>query len=334
MKKKSYILAVISLAIILCTAGCGKKSDPRPKGIALPSSISDLSGEVKDGVLFLSFTIPSKNEDRSDIADLFGFKLFRSCSTCPGAMEPIKDIRLDEDKGFTLYQDRLYLYDDELTDGLQYSYKVYPFTRAGTRGNASNAFTIVWEKPPEPPKNVIIKEDDGMVELRWQYEPGFSYNLYRYDDGIYPLFPVNAKPLTSGYYLDTGLENGTKYHYELRKESSKGGIHREGRGLKFEATPKDIVAPLPPVAVNAERTAEGVRITWEEDVLDDIRGYNVFRITDGVKEQLNTGPVPEGTFLDRTPPGTRYTSYSVTAIDMAGNESDLSREIVIILRND
>ena len=169
--QKKYIL-IFSCILVLLFSACGKKGDPRPTRLPLAGGISDLSGEVKDGVLFLSFTIPQKNLDGSEAKDLGGFRVFKSCGTCTGAFESFRNISFEEEKGYTIYRGRLYIYDDDLMNGYEYGYKVYPYTMKGTRGDPSNTFVIKWETPPEPPKSVNAAPNDGRVEVRWVKEEG------------------------------------------------------------------------------------------------------------------------------------------------------------------
>lgn len=313
---------------------CGKKGNPSPLGLAVPGTIADLAGEVKDGVLFLSFTIPSKNQDGSDMTDLDGFKVMRSCSSCANIFEDFKDIRLDEEKGYTIYRNRLYIFDDQLLPGFEYGYRVYPYTKNGSRGSVSNTYVVKWDSPPVSPRDVNVKVSDGMIEFRWPVENGFSYNLYRFDDGQYPLFPLNEKPLATGYYLDTGLTNGKQYRYELRTVQVSNGVRREGEGFRIDAMPVDNIPPPPPRVVRVERKGPAVRITWEQEAVEDILGFNIYRIVAGKKEKLNDELVKEEIFLDRSVPKVRYISYVVTSLDMSRNESDPSTETVILLKNE
>jgi len=311
---------------------CGKKGDPMPKGLPIPGGINDLSGEVKDGMLFLSFSIPSKNKDGSDTKDLAGFKVFKACGSCMGAFEPFKDMNLDEQKGFLVQNGKVFFNDNDLMNGFQYGYKVYPYTKKGTRGDPSNTFKINWEKTPGIVKDIVVKENDKKVELSWQKEEGFSYNLYRYDDNIYPLFPLNKTPLVAPYFLDTGLENKKTYSYEIRKVQIKDGIRLEGEGVKIDATPKDMSPPAAPAEVRVEKKEGGVFVTWKENTEDDFAGYNVFRISSGKKEKLNVEPLKKNIYLDKSIPDNRYVSYYVTSLDAQGNESEPSREVVIIVK--
>ncbi len=236
--KKKYIL-VFSIIAVLCFAACGKKAPPRPEGLSLAGGINDLSGEVKDGVLFLFFTVPQKNRDGSEISDLGGFRVFKSCGACQGAFESFRNISLEDAKGYTIEGGRLYIYDDDLTSGFEYSYKVYPYTKKGTRGDVSNTFTIKWENPPDVPHDVTVSVDDSMVELKWRREDGYLYNVYRYNNNSYPLFPLNQTRLATDSFMDTGVSNNREYTYEVRKVKEIGGIFREGEGVKIHAIPVD-----------------------------------------------------------------------------------------------
>lgn len=318
--------------VMLLFASCGKKGDPMPKGLPIPGGINDLTGEVKDGMLFLSFSTPSINKDGSEPKDLAGFKIFKACGSCMGTFEPFKDLSLENRKGFLIQDGKVFVYDDDLMNGFQYGYKVYPYTKKGTRGDPSNTFTIKWEKALDPVKGVSVKENDERVELSWEKEEGFLYNVYRYDDNVYPLFPLNKTPLAAPYFLDTGLENDKTYAYEVRKVQVKEGIRREGEGVKIAATPKDMSPPARPAEVKAEKKDGGVLVTWKENTEEDFAGYNIFRISSGKAEKLNKEPLEKNMYLDKNIPDNRYISYYVTSLDETGNESEPSREVVIIVK--
>ncbi len=160
MREKRIILILFSIAILFSVLSCGKKGNPVPRGLPIPEDIRDLTGEVKDGVLFLSFSMPRRNKDGSGIKNLEGFKLYKGCGGCFGAFELLKDIKLDTPYGYTIHGGRLFIFDDDLKKGQTYSYKVVPYTKNITRGGDSNTFTIKWGDLPEPPSGLIIREED------------------------------------------------------------------------------------------------------------------------------------------------------------------------------
>ncbi len=330
MKKASIL--IFSIAAVLLFCACGKKAPPKPTVLPLAGGINDLAGDVKDGVLFLSFSVPQKNRDGSEVTDLGGFRVFKSCGTCSGIFEPFRSISLEDQKGYTIERGRLYIYDDDLASGVEYGYRVYPYTRKGTPGDPSNTFGIKWETPPDLPGGVKVSTDDQIAELAWQYEPQFFYNVYRYTGSTYPIFPLNESRLPGSSFMDTGLTNGVQYTYEVRKVRETGGIFREGRGVKITAIPVDKTPPRVPQEVRGEKRANTVLVTWRENTDKDIAGYNIYRIVNGSKEKINGNLVKADSFLDQKVPNERYVSYTVTAMDTAGNESDSSRESIVILR--
>ena len=329
--RKQHIL-IISIAFLLLFAGCGKKGPPVPMRILLPGGIKDLTGEVKDGALFLSFSIPATDRAGRQVTDLGGFSMFKNCSTCVGGFEPWKEIRLDEKQGYTIVNGKVYIYDDDLNPGNRYAYRVHPMTKLGTIGEGSNIFSITWQSVPDPPDPVSVKAEDGKIELTWTKKGNLLYNVYKLTDRAYPLLAANPGPLSTPFFVDSGLENGKTYRYEVRSILVRSADSRwEGEGTKVEATPKDTTPPATPQGVNAEKKPQGVLIAWKMNTEPDLLGYNVYRLDSGKAERLNREPVKGAEFLDRKLPDLRFVSYYVTALDTSGNESGKSKEIIIIL---
>ncbi|HPP07039.1 MAG TPA: hypothetical protein PLW88_06680 [Syntrophorhabdaceae bacterium] len=331
MREKRFILILFSIAIFFTAFSCGKKADPIPRGSAVPEDVVDLKAEVKDGVLFLSFTVPLRNKDGSEARNLKGFKIYKGCGGCIGAFEPIKDIRLDAGYGFTIYGGRLYTFDDDLVEGNIYSYKVIPYTDT-FRCNESNIVTIKWESTPDKPKIIKVEESDRAIEITWQGQPGLLYNVYRRIENEYPLFPVNERPLITSKFQDTQLENDRTYIYEVRAVREKDGILWEGMGERIKATPKDKTPPGIPYGLKAVKEENTIRLTWIEVSDTDLAGYNVYRVDGEKKERLTAMPIKDNYFVDTKLPGVRYISYYVTSVDLKGNESEPSQEQIIILR--
>jgi fibronectin type 3 domain-containing protein len=330
MLRRDTLIIVSVIALLFCSA-CGKKGDPLPRGLPLPAAISDLTGQVKDGVLFLSFTLPAKNMDGSEARDLAGFRIFKTCGSCLGAFELFKEVRLDEAKGYTIAGDRLYIYDDDLNEGFEYGYKVFPVSLKGQRGEASNVLSIKWRRPPAPPKQVSFEVNDGVVELKWSGEPGVMYNIYRSSDRSYPLFPLNNAPVKGGPFLDSGLENGKTYQYEVRAVSDQEGRRWEGEGLRIEAIPRDKTPPAAPVNVSAVKEDKGVLVSWSLGREKDVAGYNLYRTSGGKDRKLNGELLRGQSYRDEDLPEDRYVSYHVTSVDTSGNESTSSRESIIVI---
>ena len=329
MKRSIFVVSMIMLVAIV---SCGKKAPPLPKGVAAAVAVSDLRGEVKDGVLFLSFVMPGK-VDTTEPKGLAGFKALRSCTGCGGGLEFWREIRLTDKTGYTIHKGRLYFYDDDLEEGRDYVYQVIPYTDEGMTGASSNTYSIKWERTPKPPKPVSAKADDRRVDLSWNEEQGVFYNVYRFDDGTYPIEPLNKLILSMTLFTDRTVQNGKRYKYEVRSVRLAGSMRWEGEGTAVEAIPEDKTAPAPPGNLKAVKKEGGVMVSWEKNAEEDFLGYTIYRTGVGKPEKLNKEPLKDTEFLDTTVPASlRYVSYYVTAVDRAGNESGPSRELIIMLR--
>jgi predicted small lipoprotein YifL len=332
LRKKRLTLAVLSL-IILALVACGRKGNPRPISLPTPATISDLRGDVRDGVLLISFTVPTKNRDGTPVKDLAGFQLVKSCGPCGGQFEPWKDVRLVDKQGYTIRNGRLYVYDDDLVPGYVYEYRVYPYTNKGTRLDGSNFFAIKWQKPPGLPADVTGEAQDSKVVLSWQKADKLTCNVYRWDNNIYPINPVNSAPLAGDTFTDFGLQNGKTYKYAVRAVRTEGTFQFEGEGASVTLTPKDMTPPTTPTAPKLEKKDDGVLISWQASPEADVAGYNVYKFVVEKPEKINAELVATTQFFDPSPGlNVRYVAYYVTAVDKSGNESGPSREQIIVIK--
>jgi hypothetical protein len=332
LRKNRLIFAVLSLALLALVA-CGKKAKPRPRGLPVPRTINDLRGDVKDGLLFISFTIPTKNRDGTDVKNLEGFHIMKSCGPCGGGYELWKNIRFADKQGYTTRDKRLYTYDNDLRAGIVYGYRVYPYNTKGIQMDGSNVFSLTWLKPPAKPAGLAAREEESKIVLSWERTGELSYNVYRWEDAVYPLFPRNPAPLAASEFTDEGLRNGKTYKYEVRAVKTEGATPFEGEGAVISATPRKMTPPAPPATPGLEKKDSGVLLSWAPNTESDLAGYNVYRLVAGKGEKINTELVREPRFFDKSPgAGLRYVSYYVTAVDQNGNESGPSREQIIILK--
>ena len=321
--------------MLLALISCGKKAPPLPKGAPMPETVGDFKGEVRDGVLFLSFIAPVRSVGDTSGAGpqtWAGFNILKSCTGCGGSLEPWREIRLTDKTGYTIYKGRLYFYDSDLMPGLDYTYRVVPFAEAAIQGAASNMYSIKWQRTPKPPRDIVAKAGDNSVDLSWTSEEGVLYNVYRFDDDTYPLEPINQTLLTTAAFTDRTAQNGKRYRYEVRSVRLEGAVRWEGEGAAVEAVPEDRTPPDPPRNPVAEKKDGRVMISWGKNAESDLLGYNIYRIGPGKPEKLNKDLLTEPHFLDATPGTLPYISYYVTAVDRSGNESGPSRELIVILK--
>ena len=165
----------------------------------------------------------------------------------------------------------------------------------------------------------------------------------------------------AGGTIDSTAQIGHAYRYTAQRVRTVvlGGQRLEVRSVpsvEVTVAVRDVFPPEAPVGLvavpgfagepsagqSAAQTGEqaapqiqrpAIDLSWEPDLEPRIAGYRVYRRDlDGdapaVWLRLNAGPVPVAAYRDLSVvPGHRY-SYRVTAVDMAGNESAPSSEVV------
>jgi len=223
----------------------------------------------------------------------------------------------------------------------------------------SNVASFLVHPAPIPIADVRTTVVEAGVELSWDPPATVSggaplttlggYRIYRAeftvaataattDEKSARRAPVLAGLSPAPSYLDTQIEWGKTYAYTVRSVAQYGAEAVEsGESRAVEVTPKDIFPPAPPldlVAVYvsaAGATPAAVELSWAISPEPDAAGYYVYRAGEGQEKPQRVTPalLPTPAFRD-TPvvPEAGYT-YSVTAVDRAGNESQPSKSVLI-----
>jgi hypothetical protein len=140
-------------------------------------------------------------------------------------------------------------------------------------------------------------------------------------------------PLTVMTYEDTNFAFDRTYIYSVRTVAKFGAnwIESDDSNL-LTVTPKDIFPPSAPqgIVIVYVPAATGVpahlEISWSISPETDLAGYDIYRKEQGndTALKLNPRPLLTPSYRDMSiQPGTSY-SYTVKAVDRAGNESPAS----------
>lgn len=112
----------------------------------------------------------------------------------------------------------------------------------------------------------------------------------------------------------------------------RGAIDVEGEdSAPVKIVAHDIFPPAVPVALQAVFSGEGqkafIDLTWNANTESDLAGYNIYRHEQGGRaERINGDPVNAPSFRDANVASGKTYLYSVTALDVRGNESAKSEE--------
>ena len=137
--------------------------------------------------------------------------------------------------------------------------------------------------------------------------------------------------------LDTGFEWEKTYDYRLTVVTVVSLANGAEQQVEGDDTPwitvvaHDIFPPATPAGLQAVFSGPGqklfIDLIWAPDTEADLAGYNIYRHEqDGQAVKLNSGVVKVPAFRDtEVVPGHQY-FYSVSAVDVRGNESSRSDE--------
>lgn len=333
------------LVLIVGLYGCGVKTRPLPPQQVMPKPISDLRYELSEKGVTLSWSYPNETVNGSDLEEIASFDLYRAvvpiekyCKNCPIPFgEPVEvpgGVLPDSGKKTARYESSL------LRPGHIFFFKVRSRTGGWSQSRDSNIISFTWHTPPQAPKGLVSQPGDSEIRLSWQpvtqlidgttLAVPVEYQVFRSRGG--GAFAPLGSPVAATGFVDTRVANGKKYFYKVQAVS----IHEKSRvaGGKTEAVaavPVDRTPPAPPRGVTAVRTADGIKIIWDESPERDLKGYRIYRRTDLSAKPVKIGEVnvPYTMFVDKKPPaGAVRFFYSVTTFDRArpANESERSRE--------
>jgi fibronectin type 3 domain-containing protein len=327
--------------IVALVEGCAVKAPPIPPDVLVPKPISDLQGRVREGELYLRWSVPRENMDGSKPVDLVSFRILRrdekgGCIECPGEFKVRADLDLRTKGEYRQERGIMSWKDKDLEKGILYVYKVTGINHWGYASPPSNEVVIQWGLPPPPPSSLNGEGRDGAIMLRWEPAEGATgYNIYRrQEDESFPLDPLNKTPVKGERYLDEGLQNEKKYHYVVRGVRVCGETPVEGKSsAQITAIPTDMTPPSPPIGLIAIPQEKGIELDWFPNEEPDLLGYSVYRqeIPGKNFHKITTETIEETRFLDLSAERGKSYHYAVTAIDNSPrrNESSLSRSVKI-----
>ena len=227
--------------------------------------------------------------------------------------------------------------------GIQIDTTVMPFDLAyqtATGGSITGQYRVVSESPctgdtpegePSAPTGLsVTAPDDGSGTLFLDWDDNFEadvidYNVYLSLARTGP-YGLVATSLDESQYTDSGLTNGTEYHYVV--SAVNGGGTESAKSTVTSNIPAELTAPEAPTGLRItamDREAGSVELDWEDNSEADLAGYNVYRQlgNEDSFSQIAAG-VPTADYIDTEVPEEVPFLYVVTAVDTEGNESSRS----------
>ncbi len=342
---------------VLC--GCGTPGAPSLPSLNLPRPVDDLNASRRGNKVDLDWTLPRKNSDRTlvkhnpttRICRHEGISLMAKC-TVVAEVAPPTPKPPEKEKNEAPPGDVRIHYVDTLPQQLGIDnpagfvmYAVEELNSRGRSAGLSNQVPIPVVPTIAAPEQISAKVSGDGVLVSWSgpKPPSpprgvtYQYRIMRRPVGA-PAYIVldDVAPAASGSYLDKTFGWEQKYEYRIttlslvRAQGLSAGVEGDD-SQPAEVFTRDIYPPAQPGGLQAVFSSVGqkpfIDLTWAPNMEADLAGYNVFRWVEGGQPQkLNPQLVQVSSYRDEAvEPGKTY-HYSISAVDLRGNESPHSAE--------
>ncbi len=346
---------------------CGTAGIPRPPSLDLPQPVRDLRAVRKGDRVFLAWTIPTQTTDGQNLRHAGPTEICRSedtpapdCSNPAGELaatpavqsasqnKPGTNITENAAKPKADFVDNVpsTLFDTAAT--AQFFYAVSAQNERRRSAGISNVAAVPALRSVSPPGGFQAQVTAQGVVLHWTLsdhprstsELQYEYRVYRRADGESADVVAGELPIESpaSEIVDHTFEWEKRYSYRCTVVTV---IHTEGKpDSQFEGddTPEvrvfahDVFPPAVPGGLQAVYSGAGqqsfIDLIWAPDTDADLAGYNVYRSDRGPRAKVNRELVQTSAYRDSDVVSGKTYIYSVSAVDVRGNESKPSSEAV------
>ena len=352
-RQSAIIFFVCGLATLLF--GCGVPGAPQPPSAGIPKFVGDLKAVRKGETVTLTWTTPTETTDGELIRKPGKMLVQRAVNRGPSSelrFQTISELPLQP----TLKEERgeQATAKDSLSALLRSgdaNYAVYAVMAQGHNGKSHdlpNRASVPLVPSLPPPQSISARPGPDGVMISWD-EPvqprnttllhtQYAYRIMRRLNGASDAVAVKQLDLAGSAksFADTTIEWEKTYQYWITPITLWQDGNRKGEVEGDDSDVVDIFAhdsfpPAAPTGLEAVFTATPpnsfIDLTWTGNTEPDLAGYNVYRRTGTEPPQkINTELVKTPRFPDpKVQPGMKY-FYSVTAVDLRGNESGKSQE--------
>lgn len=179
----------------------------------------------------------------------------------------------------------------------------------------SNPVSLAVISPLAAPSAPKLENVSRGVELAWTGE-GPHYRIFRAEGDGQPQALADSDQTR---YLDESTTYGTQYRYMV--QAIAGANQWSLLSPPAEITPEDKFPPAVPEGLSAVATPASIELAWTRNTETDFQGYNIYRSVDNGPFDKIASRIDAPAFSDtKIEPGKTY-RYTVSAVDLTGNES-------------
>ena len=343
----------LALSVCLVFVGCASIGPPLAPSLELAKPPNDLRASRKGNMVTLTWTVPVQTTDGKIVGSQGATRICRGVGALEVCGKPAGEIpaearrAVDESRRMqtATYADTLPT--DIPEDAVIYAVEV--LNRDGRSAGLSNPVMVSAARTVAPPTVRASAVKDGILvtwNLASEFEtrPAISYRvrIFRRDDGggkktLVAEVPLASDTVNSGQFIDRMIEWEKTYVYQAAMVTvvagpSRAEVQMEGDdSAEVKILAHDVFPPSTPTELQAVFSPQPepgfIDLIWSPVSDTDLAGYRVYRHEEGeAPVLLNAKPASASSYRDMQVTAGKEYFYSVTAVDVRGNESGKSPE--------
>jgi len=354
MRFRTRLLAVV---VPLLFTACATIGPPQPPSLELPKPPVDLRAVRKGDHVTLTWTTPSATTDRQTVRGLGPTRVCRGiepvltqCGTPVGeaAAKPVSASPSPKKKPTDSYTDILPVPIESDDPNAVITYAIEVLNPDGRGAGLSNQVRVPLVRALPPPQDFAAQVTSHGVVLTWtgNAPPADAAQAVHYVYRVHRR-PVDSQQQTltgevpagserSQTLTDSSIEWEKTYEYRAETVTVISGKTPEVQ-VEGDDTPEvkvfadDIFPPAVPSGLQAVFSGPGqqafIDLIWAPVTDVDLDGYNVYRHEGGAAPvKVNAELVKTPAYRDAAVMSGKSYLYSVSAVDVRGNESARSEE--------
>lgn len=353
MRRVAQTLAVgASFALVACaTIG-----PPQPPSLDLPQPPSDLRASRKGNRVNLTWTIPTLTTDRATVRSLGPTLICRgpgelnSCNTPVGTIQTPVSLHAGSSgrKPQGSYTDAIPQLLETDDTSVFMTYAVQVLNRDQRAPGLSNQVRVSLAPTLPPPRDFQARVAKEGVVLSWTGDVvsvtpanlGYVYRISRKPEGSDEQVLAGETPAgseASFTITDANIEWEKTYYYRAEAVTVIQRPDHSTLEVEGDDTPEvkvfadDLFPPAVPTELQAVFSGPGqkpfIDLIWAPVLDADLAGYNLYRREEGATPvKLNGELIKAPAYRDENVVSGKKYFYSISAVDVRGNESTRSEE--------
>ena len=349
---------LLAVGALIGLTGCASVGPPLPPSLEVPKPPTDLRATRKGDRVTLTWTIPARTTDRQRMRFLGKTRICRGldpalkeCGTPVGdAAPPVDFAETNKASGRKLTAS----FTDTLPSAMEAAnptgfaiYAVEVLNAAGRGAGISNLARVPLVPTRPPFGDFAARPSAEGVLISWQCRLAserrtgvkYLFSIYRHPESSASSTRIAELDATECVtsFLDQSFDWEHTYFYRgavvsVAETAGKPAVEVEGDDTpEVKVFAHDVFPPAVPAGLQAVFSGPGqplfIDLVWAPVTDADLDGYNIYRHEEGgAAVKVNTEPVKVPAFRDAQVVSRKTYFYSVSAVDLRGNESGRSEE--------